>query len=91
MMPAACGTDDSTNDTGGTSAAGLTDSFKSSCAGCHGNGGAGGSGPSLLGFSRSKASFTSQVRNGGGGMPAFPATQYSDDDLTIDFTYLISN
>jgi mono/diheme cytochrome c family protein len=91
IMPAACGTDSSSGDNTGTSAAGLTEAFKTNCAGCHGSGGAGGSGPSLLAYTRNKAAYTAQVRNGGGGMPAFTATQYTDDNITIDFTYLISH
>lgn len=91
MMPAACGTDSNSGDNTGTSAAGLSDSFKANCASCHGAMANGGSAPSLRGYSRNKTSFTTQVRNGGGGMPAFTAETYSDANLTVDYTWLISN
>ena len=49
------------------------DVFADSCAGCHGDDGGGGSGPALAG----RGEYTNadvvveQIRDGGGGMPAF--------------------
>ena len=89
FLPAACGTSSSSSD-GGSSNSALSAAFTTNCARCHGATGAGGAGINLLGYPRSKAAFESQVRNGGGGMPAFAATDYSDTDLTADYTHLIS-
>ncbi|HEV2813827.1 MAG TPA: cytochrome c, partial [Solirubrobacteraceae bacterium] len=47
--------------------------FGASCAACHGADGGGGSGPKLAGEQAytDPATVVNQVRNGGGGMPAF--------------------
>ncbi len=89
IMPAGCGSSSDGGSSSGTTK--LSDSFVTNCSSCHGTTGAGVIGPSLLGFTRNKAAFQTQVRNGGGGMPAFAASAYSDDDLTVDFAHLISN
>jgi mono/diheme cytochrome c family protein len=88
-MPAGCGTE-----SGGSSSsptASVSDAFKANCARCHGETGSGGSGPSLRGYPQSKTNFQTKVRNGGGGMPAFSATDYTDDNITTDYAWLISN
>ncbi len=92
FLIASCGSGSDGGAGGGdTSTASLSASFKTNCGGCHGSSGAGGSAPSLRGYARNKTSFQSQVRNGGGGMPAFSSDTYSDADLTADYTWLISN
>ena len=89
FLPAACGTSSSSSD-GGSSNSALSAAFTTNCARCHGATGAGGSGINLQGYPRSKAAFESRVRTGGGSMPAFAATDYSDTDLMADYTHLIS-
>jgi len=60
----------------------------SACAGCHGAGALGGSGPSLAGTSQPFAAFQAVVRQGARGMPAFPATQISDQTLEAIYAWL---
>ncbi len=86
---------DGTTSGGGTASGGNTNltlsaAFSANCARCHGATGAGGSGINLRGYPRAKASFESKVRSGAGSMPVFATTNYSDVDLTADYTYLIS-
>ena len=47
--------------------------FEDNCAGCHGDDGGGGTGPELKGNSDAESAdrTVNQIREGGGGMPAF--------------------
>ena len=90
LLPVACGSS-SNNNNAGTSTSVLSAAFGTNCARCHGAAGGGGSGVNLTGYPRSKATFEARVRSGGGSMPAFSTTQYTDADLMADYTYLISN
>lgn len=80
------GTDDSAAGT-------ITQAFQSNCARCHGNGGKGmGDAPAIPG-DLGEAEFVSTVRSGKGGgeMPAFSASQISDDDLKAAYAALKAN
>jgi len=73
---------------GGNIAAGQA-IYEQRCNSCHPNGNAG-AGPALRGKNLSAQRITAQVRNGGGGMPAFPANQISDQQLTDLVAYVQS-
>ena len=66
------------------------DVYAQSCAACHGDDGDGGSGPRLAG----EEAYTSadvvvdQIRNGGGGMPAF-GDRLSDQELADVSAYVV--
>ncbi len=59
--------------------------FANRCASCHGRDGRGGFGPSLRGgtfnYRFTDERIAQQVRQGGGSMPGFDATNISDQDL----------
>ncbi len=78
--PAAAGT--------GDVAAGKV-AFDQNCGGCH-PGGNQGNGPALRGRNLTADQITRQVRNGGGGMPAFPASRISDQQLNDIIAYVQS-
>lgn len=59
------------------------------CNSCHPNGQKG-AGPAIAGGTLPASRIQSQVRNGGGGMPAFPATQISDQQMTNLVAYVLS-
>lgn len=73
---------------GGNVAAGQT-VFQQSCNSCHPNGNAG-VGPALRGKNLSADRITTQVRNGGGGMPAFSSSQIGDQQLNDLVAYVQS-
>ena len=73
---------------GGNIAAGQA-IYEQRCNSCHPNGNAG-AGPALRGRNLSAQRITAQVRNGGGGMPAFPASQISDQQLSDLVAYVQS-
>lgn len=68
------------------------DLFAQNCATCHGTDGSGGSGPKLAG----EQAYTNpdvvveQVRNGGGGMPAF-GDQLSEQELADVTSYVVKD
>lgn len=80
-------------DDGGATASGDVDNgakvFKNNCMSCHGKEGAGGSGPSLQGndFAANYDKVVKQVKNGGGGMPAFKGT-LSEQEIADVATYI---
>lgn len=61
---------------------------QSACAGCHGVDALGGTGPSLAGTSKPFSAFQGVVRQGGRGMPAFPANQISDQAVQEIYAWL---
>ncbi len=63
--------------------------FDQSCNSCHPNGGQG-AGPTLRGKNLQATRIQTIVRNGGGGMPAFSASQISDQQLTNLVAYVQS-
>lgn len=75
----------------GNASAGLVKFQSIGCVGCHPNNGrTAGYGPSLIGAyaRRGPAYITSNIRNGRGGMVAFPLDQVSDQDLKNLLAYL---
>ncbi|MDP2662139.1 MAG: cytochrome c [Dehalococcoidia bacterium] len=74
--------------TGGDAAAGKA-VFDANCTACH-PGGQQGAGPSLVGAvgRTGEARVTSQIRNGGGIMPPFPASKISDAQMASLIAYL---
>lgn len=64
--------------------------FAEGCEGCHPDGGKGaGAGPQLAGVGLAEARITTQITNGGGGMPGFGET-LSAEDLENVITYVKS-
>ncbi|MHB0869239.1 MAG: c-type cytochrome [Chloroflexota bacterium] len=63
--------------------------FNQNCNGCH-PGGDRGNGPALKGRNPSAETIRNQVRNGGGGMPAFSQSRISDQQLTDLVAYVQS-
>ncbi len=63
--------------------------FDQYCNGCHPNGNQG-TGPALRGRNLSADRIKTQVRNGGGGMPAFSTGQISDQQLNDLVAYVQS-
>ncbi len=63
--------------------------FQQNCNACHPNGNAG-VGPQLRGQNLSAQRIMTQVRNGGGGMPAFTTSQISDQQLANLVAYVQS-
>lgn len=63
---------------------GMSRAFLDNCAGCHGFAGDGRPGFPALRGARDKSEFILTVREGRGGMPAFPAALISDADLDAD-------
>ena len=63
--------------------------FTQNCNGCH-PGGDRGTGPALKGRNLPADRITRQVRNGGGGMPAFSSSQISDQQLANLVAYVQS-
>lgn len=61
--------------------------FDKNCNGCHPNGQQG-AGPSLVASRKSVDEIKTQVRQGKGAMPAFPATTISDADLNTLANYV---
>lgn len=61
---------------------------QSTCATCHGADGRGERGPSLAGTSRSFDEFRAFVRQGAEGMPAYTATEISDQTLQAMYQWL---
>jgi mono/diheme cytochrome c family protein len=94
---AGCGGDDDDDEAGGTTAAatgGAADGaavFASAgCGGCHtleAAGSSGQTGPNLDDVQPSKDAVAEQVRNGGGGMPAF-GDRLSDEEIDAVATYV---
>lgn len=85
---------DTGNESGGESTAqGDVDNgskvFENNCLSCHGKEGAGGSGPSLQGdeIASDYDKTVKQVKNGGGGMPAFEG-QLSEQEIADVATYI---
>lgn len=72
----------------GDAAAGQT-VFQQNCDGCHPGGNAG-TGPALRGRGLTAERISTQVRNGGGGMPAFPPNRISDQQLADVVAYVMS-
>src|SRR4051794_32871398 len=64
--------------------------FSNNCSGCHGDAGQGGVGPNLqtLDDAGDLQTVENQVRNGGGGMPAFE-DKLSDDDIEQVASYVV--
>ena len=73
----------------GDSSAGV-EVFAQNCAACHGGDGEGGSGPPLAGEEAytSADAVVDQIRNGGGGMPAF-GDRLSDQELADVSAYVV--
>lgn len=94
---AACGDDDdpdttTTTETEATTAAGR-EIFVANCGSCHALSDAGTSGaigPSLDGIGLDGSAVEEQVRNGGGGMPAFEG-QLSDDQIGAVSAYVVAS
>lgn len=63
--------------------------FDQNCTSCHPNGDKG-AGPALRGRNASSDGISKQVRGGGGGMPAFPVSKISDQQLTDLVAYVQS-
>lgn len=63
--------------------------FSQNCNGCH-PGGDRGNGPALKGRNLSADAIRNKVQNGGGGMPVFPQSQISDQQLTHLVAYVQS-
>ena len=63
--------------------------FEQNCNACHPGGGQG-AGPALKGRSLTIDRIQGQVRKGGGGMPAFPASKISDQQLSDLAAYVQS-
>lgn len=63
--------------------------FDQNCNSCH-PGGDKGAGPALRGRSLSADRIKNQVRNGGGGMPAYPTSAISDQQLNDLVAYVQS-
>jgi mono/diheme cytochrome c family protein len=63
--------------------------FDQNCGACHPGGGRG-VGPALTGRNLSASRITSQVRSGGGGMPAFSTSQISDQQMNDMIAYIQS-
>ncbi|WP_430789858.1 c-type cytochrome [Virgibacillus flavescens] len=85
------GTEEGTGgDTGETTAQGDAangdEIYQSNCMSCHGQEGAGGSGPSLQ-SSTDYDAVMQQVKNGGGGMPAFEE-QLSEQEIADVSAYI---
>lgn len=85
------GTEEGTGgDTGETTAQGDAangaEIYQSNCMSCHGQEGAGGSGPALQSSSDYNA-VVQQVKNGGGGMPAFEG-QLSEQEIADVSAYI---
>jgi mono/diheme cytochrome c family protein len=81
-----------TTTTGGTADAGR-EVFVANCGSCHTLSDAGTSGtigPNLDGIGLSQADIEQQVRNGGGGMPAFEG-DLSDDEIAQVSAYVAEN
>ena len=81
-----------TTTTGGTSDAGR-EVFVANCGSCHtleDAGTSGSIGPALDGIGLSEADIEAQVRNGGGGMPAFEG-DLSDDEIAQVSAYVAGN
>lgn len=78
-----------TSSAGGGNATAGKAVFDSNCTGCH-PGGKAGVGPSLVGIvgRLAQAGVTRQVREGGSEMPAFSASQISDQQLSDLIAYL---
>ena len=66
--------------------------FGSNCAACHGADGGGGTGPKLAGEDEftDPGVVVEQVRNGGGGMPAF-GDQLSEQELADVSAYVVKD
>ena len=65
--------------------------FEQNCASCHGEDGGGGSGPNLHQESYKDPEFVvNQVRNGGGGMPAF-GDRLSEKELADVTSYVVKD
>ncbi len=77
-----------TTGAGGNVSAGQT-VYQQNCNSCHPNGQAG-VGPALAGKNLSADRIKAQVRNGGGGMPAFSSSQISDQQLNDLVAYVQS-
>jgi mono/diheme cytochrome c family protein len=88
-------TEETTTDetaTGETSAAGL-EIFTDNCGSCHtlsAAGTTGAVGPSLDDTTLDVAAVEAQVRNGGGGMPAFEG-ELTDEDISVVAAYVVES
>lgn len=67
---------------------GMSRAFLDNCVGCHGLVGQGQQNYPALNSARDAAAFIKTVREGRGGMPAFPEGMISDADLHSDFASL---
>ncbi|GAB4248074.1 MAG: hypothetical protein Kow00129_08750 [Thermoleophilia bacterium] len=65
------------------------DVFATNCASCHGAEGEGGNSPALTGLGLSPEDIEAQVRQGGGGMPAFEGI-LSDAEIEAVVGYVAS-
>jgi mono/diheme cytochrome c family protein len=101
LVLAACGGGDDSGSEGTTTAEATTGAgggdgeavFTSNCGGCHtlsAAGTSGTTGPNLDDLKPDQATVEQQVRNGGGGMPAFEG-QLSDAEITAVATYVADN
>jgi cytochrome c551 len=83
-------TDETTTTTTTTEAAAGREIFVANCGSCHALSDAGTSGavgPSLDGIGLDASAVETQVRNGGGGMPAFEG-QLTDEEITAVSAYV---
>jgi mono/diheme cytochrome c family protein len=102
LVLAACGGGDDSGSEGTTTAEATTTEgggadgeavFTSNCGSCHtlsAAGTSGTTGPNLDDLKPDEATVEQQVRNGGGGMPAFEG-QLSDAEITAVATYVADN
>jgi cytochrome c551 len=82
--------EETTTTTGGETSAAGREVFVANCGSCHALSDAGTSGaigPALDGIGLDAAVVETQVRNGGGGMPAFEG-QLSDEEITAVSAYV---
>ena len=98
----ACGGDDSGSEATTTAGGGATTTesgasgeavFKDNCGGCHtlsAAGTSGTTGPNLDDLKPDEATVEQQVRNGGGGMPAFEG-KLSEEQIMAVASYVSSN
>ncbi|HEX8084461.1 MAG TPA: cytochrome c [Solirubrobacteraceae bacterium] len=97
----ACGGDDSSGSSDGRPPQQVVDSgnaakgkdvFGQNCAACHGGDGGGGTGPKLAGVSEyaNPDVVVEQVREGGGGMPAF-GDRLSEQELADVSAYVVKD
>ena len=102
LVAAGCGGDDEDEAGGGDTTAATTNGgeaadgeavFTSNCGSCHtlaAAGTSGSTGPNLDDLQPDQATVEEQVRNGGGGMPAFEG-DLSDDEIEAVSAYVAEN